>query len=190
MDKKKIGLMALLAVFFVLAFGAKEVLGYDVANPTCAYRLVGPSNVSDAGTTQNTTFKAVIQTTSNQTSSQTFVRLINQNSYTLFTNQTGRFVNETGETASYEATWAAPLDASQTYSLSAAWFFLNNTFYNYSITQVNCPNRTFTVNPVSGGFVVTQEAGRIQEALKGDKTILWIAILAALVIVIWVNNKK
>ena len=186
--KKNMLVMTLFLVFAIILM-SNEVESYHVQSPNCNYLLVGPSNVSDVGDTQNTTFKAVIQTTSNQTSSQTFVRLLNQNGATVFTNQTGRMINTTGETASYEATWATPLDA-QKYSLSAGFFFLNNTFYNYSITQANCVNRTFTVSPISGGYAVIQEqAGAVAEQKK-DSTMLLIAAIVVVILIVAISQTK
>ena len=190
MDKKKIIWITLFLVTSILIgiVGIKDINAES--NPICSYVLVG-SNVSSGGDTQNTTFKSVIRTTSNQTSSQTFVRLENQYGYTLVTNQTGKMVNGTGETASYEATWAAALDASQTYSVSAAFFFLNNSFYNYSITQANCENRTFNVNPISGGFLVQQQEEQvIQEAQKKKDNMSTIIIVLVIVALIYFMNKK
>lgn len=188
MGKKLVWMILLLVA---LGIGITNVKAYHIANPICNYLLVGPSNISDAGQTQNQTFKAVIETTSNQTSSSTFVRLQNQNGYTLFTNTTGRMINGTGETASYEVQWAPTLDA-QKYSLSAAFFFLNNTFVNYSITQANCVNRTFTVYPVSGGYVVQQQQQQIiTELTKGKDSTTTIIIIAGLALVLYMLfNKK
>jgi len=194
---KKLIWMTLLLVALTIGglMTTREVSSYHVANPTCNYLLVGPSNITDTGQTTNATFKAVIETTSNQTSSSTFVRLENSFGYTLVTNNTGIMRNGTGETASYEATWLSALDKG-TYKVSSGFFFLNNSFYNYSITQANCNNRTFNVVAEGGGIVVIQAQQEIiQEAQeaeeKGNLTLLIAGLVVVIIIAIsQMKNKR
>lgn len=137
---------------------------------------------ADGSQQQNQSFSAVITSASNQTSSSTFIRLENQNGFTLFTNKTAGVANSTGETATYTTIYSQPLD-SGTYKFSAAFFYLNNSFYNYTATQFNCGNRSFSVFPVSGGFVVNQQQQQAatQKAQNSNKTTY---LLAGLVVVI------
>lgn len=192
MNKGKAKIYAALAMLAVFAlFLANDAKANHIASPICSFLHVGPSNVSSGAATQNQTFKAIIRTDSNQTSASTFIRLTNQNGAALFTNTTGTHRNTSGETAEYEVSYAPKLDAQQTYTVSATYFFLNNSFYNYSITERACANRTFIVDAVSGGFAVIQEqAGAIAEQKKSSTMLFVIAGIVILIIYIVSQTKN
>lgn len=190
MGKNKIWVLALLLIFAL--FFAGNVKAYHVTAPSCNYLLVGASNISDNGATQNQTFVTVLSTTSNQTqtgSGSTFVRLENQNGYALFTNYTGIIANGSGETATYSVRYSPSLDAQQTYKISATVYFLNNSFYNYTGTSFACANRTFVVDAVSGGYVVQQQVIAAETAKKSGSTML-LVVAAIVVIIIVISSMK
>ena len=187
MDRKLIWVTLLLAV--TLMVGAINVDAYHVASPICNYLLVGPSNTSGGAETSNQTFKAVISTTSNQTqraTGGTFIRLENQNGAALSTNYTGKVTNTSGETAEYETSYALDLDDSQTYKVSATWYFLNNSFYNYSYLSKACDNVTFVVKTTEGfvgsvGIQAAEEKAGVTS--KANIFMIFILILAAIVVI-------
>src|SRR3990167_8551427 len=130
---KKIGLWITLLLLMTGMFigGIKDV---SAADGSCTYTLAS----ADKSQTSNTTFAVVITSASNQTDdTNTFVRLENQAGFTYFTNQTASVANSTGETATYSVRYAPALDKG-TYRLSSAFFYLNNSYYNYTALQFNC----------------------------------------------------
>lgn len=193
MDKSKIGNWALLLLFVAMfSVGMNDVNAYSAYTPVnCNYLLIGASNISDSGETQNQTFVAILSTTTNQTqraTGGTFVRLENQNGLTLFTNYTGVMANTSGETAIYSVGYAPTLDAQQTYKVSATFYFLNNSFVNYTATSAACDNRSFNVNSISGGYFVQQQAAQVASQQKSKNTNL-LLIVAATVIVIYIVSQ-
>ena len=185
MDKKII--WTVLAMAFLFMLGVKDVSSDHVGTPTCTYDIAPANNAQ----IENTTLKVVISTTSNQTSSESFVRLQKSDGRTtFFTNQTLRVINGTGETATFQAQYRPALP-DDTYRLSAGVFFLNNTFYNYTGTQFNCANRTFTVDTSEGGIAPAVQEQVIIAKEKQKANLSLIAIIAGITaLIIYISRKE
>lgn len=185
---KKIWLMALLLAVALFA-GVKDSEG--AITPSCNYLLIAPSNVSSGVETNNQTLKVVIETNTNQTDdSNTFIRLSNdETGYAYFTNQTASVVNRTDGTALYSIIYSQLLDET-TYKVSAAFFYLNNTRYNYTATQANCVNSTFIVKTTEG-FVgqVGIQAAEEQAGVSKPNYMMLILLIASLILVIFLKEK-
>ena len=189
MKKNKVLLMTLIALVIGIVIGVQDVSGLV---PSCNYLLIAPSNVSSGVETNNQTLKVVIETNTNQTDdANTFIRLKNdETGYTYFTNQTASVANRTDGTATYTTEYSQLLDET-TYQVSAAFFLLNNTFYNYTATQANCVNSTFIVKTTEGfvgqvGIAAAEEKAGVQ---KTDCTLVYI-LIGALVLVLILKDKK
>ena len=181
--------LLLIATLIVGILETKDVQSLD---GSCNYDLSGPSNISAGGETDNTTFKVVLFSNSNRTSSETFVRLQKSDGRTtFFTNQTLRIINVSGgETATFQAQYSPAL-SDDIYRVSAAVFYLNNTFYNYTATQFNCPNRTFTIETTEGGIApaISEQVAVTVQKQKTNTTLI-IAIVVIVALIYWISRKE